>query len=87
MPLWCARQRLWFIDRLEGGEITEYNMPDARRVRGELDRGALEGAINTIVGAARERADTFCRSGWRAGAGDRAGVADRGAAGRLGRAG
>jgi len=43
-----AQQRLWFIDRLEGTS-TEYNIPEALRLRGELDAEALERAINTIV--------------------------------------
>src|SRR4029077_18706589 len=41
LPLSNAQQRLWFIDRLEGTS-TEYNMAQAQRVRGELDREALE---------------------------------------------
>jgi amino acid adenylation domain-containing protein/non-ribosomal peptide synthase protein (TIGR01720 family) len=44
-----AQQRLWFIDQLEGGASTEYNIPVALRLRGELDLGALERVINTIV--------------------------------------
>ncbi|HEY7403990.1 MAG TPA: amino acid adenylation domain-containing protein, partial [Candidatus Angelobacter sp.] len=43
-----AQQRLWFINQLEGTS-TEYNMPEALRLRGELDREALERAINAIV--------------------------------------
>ena len=43
-----AQQRLWFLDQLEGTS-TEYNMPLALRLKGELDRGALEKTINTIV--------------------------------------
>src|SRR5262249_56889070 len=35
-------------ERLEG-KGAEYNMPDARRLRGELDLEALERTINTIV--------------------------------------
>ena len=48
MPLSYAQQRLWFLDRL-GGTSTEYNMPGALRLRGELNREALEKAINRIV--------------------------------------
>src|SRR5262249_29513557 len=33
LPLSYAQQRLWFIDRLEGTS-TEYNMPEALRLRG-----------------------------------------------------
>ncbi len=43
-----AQQRLWFLDQLEGTS-TEYNMPQALRLKGELDRGALEKTINAIV--------------------------------------
>ena len=47
LPLSYAQQRLWFIDRLEGTS-TEYNMPEALHLRGELDR-KLEQTINAIV--------------------------------------
>src|SRR5262249_53577818 len=43
-----AQQRLWFIDQL-GGSSTEYNMPLALQLRGELDVEALGRAIQTIV--------------------------------------
>ena len=48
LPLSYAQQRLWFIDRLEGNS-TAYNVPEAFRLEGKLDRDALENAINTIV--------------------------------------
>ncbi|MET0679508.1 MAG: amino acid adenylation domain-containing protein, partial [Burkholderiales bacterium] len=48
LPLSYAQQRLWFIDRL-GGTSTEYNMPAAWLLRGELDRAALERAVNAVV--------------------------------------
>ena len=50
LPLSYAQQRLWFIDQLEEGMGTEYNVPGALRLRGELYREALERTINTIVG-------------------------------------
>src|SRR5262249_42165775 len=34
LPLSYAQQRLWFIDQFEGTS-TEYNMPEALRLRGE----------------------------------------------------
>ncbi|HEX6639931.1 MAG TPA: condensation domain-containing protein, partial [Thermoanaerobaculia bacterium] len=49
MPLSYAQQRLWFLDQLGGGASAEYNMPEAMRLRGELDLHALTRAINTIV--------------------------------------
>ena len=48
IPLSYAQQRLWFIDQLEGASA-EYNMPQALRLRGDLDLVALQQAINTIV--------------------------------------
>ena len=48
LPLSHAQQRLWFIDRLEGTSA-EYNMTFALRLKGELDRTALERALNVIV--------------------------------------
>src|SRR5262249_9670909 len=48
MAVSYAQQRLWFIDRLKETS-TEYNMPQALRLKGVLDREALERAINTIV--------------------------------------
>src|SRR5262249_50044393 len=48
LPLSYAQQRLWFIDRLQGSS-TEYNLPQALRLRGELDVKALRRAIGSIV--------------------------------------
>ncbi|HSX60437.1 MAG TPA: amino acid adenylation domain-containing protein, partial [Tahibacter sp.] len=48
LPLSFAQQRLWFIDRLEGGS-RQYNMPAALRLRGALDTTALQGALDAIV--------------------------------------
>ena len=48
LPLSYAQQRLWFIDQLEGGSA-EYNMPQALRLRGELDLDALQRTVDTIV--------------------------------------
>jgi pristinamycin I synthase 3 and 4 len=48
IPLSHAQSRLWFIDQLEGAS-PEYNMPQALRLRGELNQKALEWALNAIV--------------------------------------
>ncbi len=48
LPTSYAQQRLWFIDQLEGGS-TEYNMPAAFRLRGELNLEALRRSISAIV--------------------------------------
>jgi amino acid adenylation domain-containing protein len=49
LPLSYAQQRLWFLDQLREGASTDYNVPVALRLRGELDLEALERTINTIV--------------------------------------
>jgi amino acid adenylation domain-containing protein len=49
LPLSYAQQRLWFLDRLQGGRSTEYNQLQARRLRGELNVEALRRAVQTIV--------------------------------------
>ena len=48
LPLSFAQQRLWFLDRLEP-DSPLYNLPTAMRLRGELDRAALERALQEIV--------------------------------------
>lgn len=48
LPLSYAQQRLWFIDQLQGSSA-EYNMPQALRLRGQLDLQALQRAVDTIV--------------------------------------
>jgi len=48
LPLSYAQQRLWFIDRLEGGS-SQYNIPGAMRVRGDLDKAALTAAFRTLL--------------------------------------
>ncbi len=47
-PLSFSQQRLWLLDKLEPGS-TAYNMPSAIRLRGVLDREALERALEEIV--------------------------------------
>ena len=48
LPLSFAQQRLWFIDRLEPGSPL-YNVPAALTLAGDLDVGALGGALAEIV--------------------------------------
>jgi acyl carrier protein len=48
LPLSFAQQRLWFLDQLEPGS-TAYNMPGAIRISGELEVGALERSLATVV--------------------------------------
>ncbi|HEU4559547.1 MAG TPA: amino acid adenylation domain-containing protein, partial [Longimicrobium sp.] len=48
LPLSFAQERLWFLDRLDGGSAA-YNLPAALRFIGALDAGALERALGEIV--------------------------------------
>ena len=48
IPSSFAQQRLWFLDRLEPGSCS-YNVSQAIRMEGGLDRHALEQALNEIV--------------------------------------
>ncbi|MCX4825447.1 amino acid adenylation domain-containing protein [Streptomyces sp. NBC_01142] len=48
IPLSPGQRRLWFVNRLNGEDST-YNMPMALRLRGNLDRAALENALDDVV--------------------------------------
>ncbi|MGI9307514.1 MAG: amino acid adenylation domain-containing protein, partial [Gammaproteobacteria bacterium] len=49
LPLSFAQQRLWFIDRYQGGQSTIYNMPLQVRLHGKLNIKALETAFNHLL--------------------------------------
>ncbi|GIV97579.1 MAG: hypothetical protein KatS3mg057_2236 [Herpetosiphonaceae bacterium] len=48
LPLSFSQRRLWFIEQLAPG-TPMYNIPHAIRLRGTIDAGVLEQALNTIV--------------------------------------
>ncbi|MEO0947266.1 MAG: amino acid adenylation domain-containing protein, partial [Cyanobacteria bacterium J06641_5] len=48
LPLSFAQQRLWFLDRLEGGSAA-YNIPGSFRIEGALDIEVMQRAIATLV--------------------------------------
>ncbi|HSF40046.1 MAG TPA: amino acid adenylation domain-containing protein [Thermoanaerobaculia bacterium] len=48
LPVSFAQQRLWLLDRLDPGSAL-YNLPQAVRLRGRLDAGALERSLGEIV--------------------------------------
>jgi amino acid adenylation domain-containing protein len=47
IPLSFSQERLWFIDQLEGS--VPYHIPTVLRLKGKLDRDALQHALLTIV--------------------------------------
>ncbi|HSL85028.1 MAG TPA: amino acid adenylation domain-containing protein, partial [Thermoanaerobaculia bacterium] len=47
-PASFSQERLWFLDRLEGGG-SAYNVPGALRLRGPLAAPALAGALSGVV--------------------------------------
>jgi amino acid adenylation domain-containing protein len=47
LPASFAQQRMWFLERFEGGAV--YNVPVATRLRGSLDVDALERALAALI--------------------------------------
>jgi len=47
IPLSFSQERLWFIDRLEGSK--QYHLPSVLRLKGALNKAALEKALQQIV--------------------------------------
>ncbi len=59
IPASYAQQRIWFIDRLQGGSA-EYNMPVAFNVDGKLDLKVMERALNTIISRHEVLRTVYC---------------------------
>ncbi len=49
LELSFGQQRLWFLDKFEGGDFASYNVPVAFRVSGAFDIPAFNRAINEII--------------------------------------
>ncbi|HEX2077236.1 MAG TPA: amino acid adenylation domain-containing protein, partial [Longimicrobium sp.] len=58
IPLSFAQQRLWFLERL-GDLGSTYHIPSRLRLKGELDRDALAGALDRIVARHEALRTTF----------------------------
>ena len=49
IPLSFAQQRLWFLDRSQGGRSVTYNIPIALGLLGELNLACLQAALDEII--------------------------------------
>nr|WP_225737551.1 non-ribosomal peptide synthetase [Dyella acidiphila] len=49
LPLSWAQQRLWFLDQLDRAAGAAYHLPAALRLRGQLNRPALQASLERIV--------------------------------------
>ena len=58
-PLTFTQQRLWFLDKLDPGKSV-YNVSEALRLKGPLDRNALTRSINDIIKRHDTLRTTFC---------------------------
>ncbi|WP_374586473.1 amino acid adenylation domain-containing protein, partial [Pseudoduganella sp.] len=59
LPLSFPQQRLWFIDRLDRRAGAAYHIAGALRLRGVLDRAALQAALDRIVARHESLRTTF----------------------------
>ena len=49
LPLSFAQQRLWFVDQFDHAAGAAYHMPAALRLRGHLDRAALQATLDRVL--------------------------------------
>ncbi|MCE6997401.1 amino acid adenylation domain-containing protein [Saccharothrix sp. S26] len=61
-PLSFGQQRLWFLDKFSPGSAV-YNVPVALRLRGPVDRAALQRALDVLVNRHASLRTTFPDSG------------------------
>ncbi|MES2300230.1 MAG: amino acid adenylation domain-containing protein [Pseudomonadota bacterium] len=61
LPLSFSQQRLWFLDQLDHASGAAFHMPAGLRLRGRLDQGALQGALDRIVARHESLRTTFAR--------------------------
>jgi amino acid adenylation domain-containing protein len=47
-PLSFSQRRLWYLQKVDAN-LSAYNIPAAFRIRGDLDKGALEQALNEMI--------------------------------------
>ncbi|PYQ92643.1 MAG: hypothetical protein DMG02_00625 [Acidobacteria bacterium] len=59
IPLSYAQQGIWLLERIAGGQGTAFNQVTAWRIRGPVNIGALEKAVNAIVGRHEVLRTTF----------------------------
>jgi amino acid adenylation domain-containing protein len=48
LPLSFSQRRLWYLQKVDSN-LSAYNIPAAFRIKGDLDRGALERALNEVI--------------------------------------
>ncbi|TCP59425.1 amino acid adenylation domain-containing protein [Tumebacillus sp. BK434] len=58
-PLSFAQERMWFVDRLEGGGSAAYNIPLTLRLTGELNFTALHSSFQEILSRHETLRTTF----------------------------
>ncbi|MBX8474274.1 amino acid adenylation domain-containing protein [Pseudomonas cichorii] len=63
LPVSLAQQRLWFLDQLDHSAGAAYHIPALLRLSGELNRNALQRALDRIVERHESLRTTFERHG------------------------